>query len=66
MPNNLDEPTTRIHVHLYERDIARIKAIAGRTAFNKVVRNIVRTMLDNIEAKAMQGAKPVQIKDLNL
>lgn len=60
MPNNLDEETERIHLHLYKRDILRIHALRGKAQFNKVVRNMIRKMLDQMEAKAMRAAAPIK------
>lgn len=63
MPNNLDEPTERIHCHIYKRDIARIHALRGNAKFNKVVRNIIRSALDAIEAKALRQAAPAKARE---
>lgn len=68
MPNSLDEETERIHLHLYKRDIARIHALRGRAQFNKVVRNMIRKMLDQMEQRALASATPIKSneKDFDL
>lgn len=58
MANQLDEPTVRVHVHFYKRDIERIEALFGhRLKRAEAVRQLVRQMLDRIEAQAQGQAQ---------
>jgi hypothetical protein len=67
MVRRLDEETVRVHIHLYTRDVARIEALfTPRLKFNRAVRDMVRVMLDRIEAEAKLGALPLPEMDLDL
>lgn len=58
--NKLDEPVERIHIHIYKRDVARIKAFyGGRMKVNTAIRELIRQMLDGIEARARRSHKPI-------
>lgn len=52
MPRREKEPLERVHLHLYARDVERLKRYFGHVLpINRAVRSIVRQRLDAIEAK---------------
>jgi len=64
--NELDEETVRIHLHLFKRDVERINAIRGKARFNTVVRSMIRTVLNNLDAKVAAEAAPIKIEEEDL
>lgn len=57
-----DEEITRVHLLLYSRDLVRIRTyFGGRMKTSDVVRNMVRKFLDHMDAKALEGAKPLDV-----
>lgn len=63
----IEEPVERVHLHLYKRDVARIKAFyGGRLKFNTAVRELVRQMLDGIESRAKASQQKMPDLDLAL
>ena len=65
MVNKVEEPIERVHLHLYKRDIERVKLMyGGKLKFNTAVRELVHQMLDQIEAAARR--KHRQIPELDL
>lgn len=67
MPRTLEEPTRRINIHLFTRDIDRIHMFCQRgkggakIPFNQAVRMMVHTMLDTIERKMGEAQAPVDM-----
>jgi hypothetical protein len=51
VPRRESEEIERIHVWLYTRDVGRIDTLFPQVSRNKIIRSIVRSTLDNIEAK---------------
>jgi hypothetical protein len=66
MSNHETEPLIRCHNHLYARDLERIEAIAGKMKRNKFVRQAVRVMLNQIEARAKAQSRPITADDLDV
>lgn len=63
----LSDETIRCHVHLYKRDVERVKALfLPRMNFNSAVRELVKQMLDRIEAQARAKHRKVPELDLAL
>jgi len=62
------EPVERVHFHLYTRDLARIDALfKHRMSRAQAVRELLRRMLDRIEAKGKIRVQPLQVpNDLEL
>jgi hypothetical protein len=64
MVHKLKEETVRVHCHIYSRDITRIEAMfTPRLKFATALRELVRVMLDRIEAEAKQGVAPLPTMD---
>jgi len=58
--NKLEESVQRCHVHLYSRDLERIEILfGGRISRAEAVRELIRQMLDRIEAKGKRNARPL-------
>lgn len=69
MSRKSDEEMERTHILLFKRDVERIKAHFGNNlGYSKAIRLIVRKFLDQVEARALQGAKhpelSQEVKDL--
>lgn len=48
-----DEPTQRIHIYMYSRDIQDIKAVIGRQSdMSKYIRKVVRVHMDKLRERA--------------
>ncbi len=61
-----DEELRRIHIYLYDRDVDRLDAIYGKSlGRSTAIRNMVRKMLNIIEAKSQETAQPVPLGDDN-
>lgn len=67
MVRQLNEPTVRIHVHLFKRDAERLDALfKHRLSRAEAIRQVVRQCLDRIEAQAAQSAEPLPELELDL
>lgn len=62
MPRKEDEETQCVHLWLYKRDVERLDAMYGHTiGRSKAARAIIRRTLNQIEARAEQKAKPIEV-----
>ena len=68
MPKVLEEPTTKIHLRLFSRDLDRVDNFRGtRMDRTEAIRLILRQFLNRIEAKAERNAQTVELeKDIEL
>ena len=59
-----DEPKTRKHIWMYDRDIERLESMyAPNLTLSDAVRAIVRAHLNAIEAKALASAKAPKVEE---
>ncbi len=60
MPKVENEPLTRIHLHVFESDLEKLRILYEPTiGYNKAVRHIIRKFLNGLETRA--GGKPVNV-----
>jgi hypothetical protein len=60
MPRKEEEETTRVHVHLFQRDVDRLDDLFGATMGRaSAIRKIIRAFINNVEAKASERSQPV-------
>ena len=58
--NREGEPTRRVHVHLFEKDVEDIHDIFGNNVgFSKAIREIVSNYMRIVRAKSSERAKPL-------
>ena len=63
MSHNLEEDSTRIHIQLFNRDLARIDAYRGiRMNRSAAIRKLINKMLDAIESQAKLKSRPVELR----
>lgn len=66
MPRSTDEPTERVHCHLYRADLEFIRSHfggLGNIGQNAAIRGMVRRVVSGLRAKAGEHARAVAISE---
>ena len=65
MPRQLGEPVSRIHVMLFDSDLATLGRLYGTTVgVGPAVRAIVRKFLRSVQLRKEKAADPVSVEDV--
>lgn len=64
MPRSSDEPTSRIHLHIFTSDLEFIKAhygTQGNIGQNAAMRMMIRRVVNLLKAEQAKSAQPVAV-----